>query len=226
MNMIWVLLAIVLVLLFLGTRERLEPTDKIKAPGSDPSKPYSDEEVNRALAMVPDSVTQPFVKSLADMIQRVPQGQPPNLEEELRRFVGGNLQMFYYYGYKPATSRVTEEYVDKWVVDNDTGGGPGALEFKKALLKAYFVQQQGPANQPINATPDPMTNRTLEPVTISPPPTVPPSPVQPVLVQPPGPDTNAPAVPLPSAPMGSTPAAATNQIPTRWTHACFFSPTN
>jgi hypothetical protein len=190
MKKIWILLGIALVLVLFGFRERLEPTDKIKAPRSEYPH-YSDEEVDRVISLIPTAITEDIVAFVAYQLYNNSRPDPELSETKRTMRYEMMYAMTYFYNeiYAPSQTAITEDDVNTFFVLSDRGGYFQALRtWLAAGLKAYFVDQQDP-RQP-----------TAEPP--------------------------SPPVAEPTPPPAAEPTPAGNQIPSRWTHACFFSPTN
>lgn len=131
MKKIWILLALVLAVLFFGFREGLEPTQLIKAP------PYSNEELDRAIALVPADLKDGLVRSF-----NLPSSATETSRTALIRSTSGSiLRQFYTNKYTPATSPITNQDVDQSVDTTMTSSTPPVREYARALLKAYFVRQ-------------------------------------------------------------------------------------
>lgn len=131
MKKIWILLVIALVVLFLGFREGLEATNEIKAP------PYSNQELDRAIALVPTNLKDDLVR-ISPLPSTATQDQRRNrLRETTRTILGG----FYTNKYVPARSQITNGDVDNHVNSTMTSWTPQTREYARALLKAYFVGQ-------------------------------------------------------------------------------------
>jgi hypothetical protein len=164
MKKIWILLVIALVILFLGFREGLEPTNEIKAPNPT-GRAYSDAELDRAIALVPVGLKDDLVRSL-NLASTVTEAQRT---VRVRSITGPILKQFYNTIYRPATSQITNGDVDRYVDSRMTRSTPAAREYARALLKAYFVGQTPSAYQRLLAEmgqttgppPPPMGESTL-----------------------------------------------------------------
>jgi hypothetical protein len=146
MKKIWILLVFALVVLFLGFREGLEPTNVIKAPNPT-GRAYSDAELDRAIALVPTNLKDDLVRSL-NLASTVTEAQRT---VRVRSITGPILREFYNTIYRPATSQITNGDVDRYVNSRMTNSAPARREYARALLKAYFVGQTPSAYQQILA---------------------------------------------------------------------------
>jgi hypothetical protein len=131
MKKIWILLVIALVVLFLGFREGLEATNVIKAP------PYSNEEADRAIALVPTNLKDDLIRT-STLPATATQAQRTN---RLRATTRTILGTFYTNKYAPATRQITNSDVDNHINSTTTTWNPQTREYARALLKAYFVGQ-------------------------------------------------------------------------------------
>ena len=135
MKKIWILLVIVLVVLFLGFREGLEPTQLIKAP------PYSDAEADRAIALIPADIKDAHSRVV---FASEPSATQQRRTEVTRRAAKTALGLFYNLKYKQATAPITNADVDGYVGRGQSSSASPLIAYSRALLKAYFVDQASP----------------------------------------------------------------------------------
>lgn len=149
MKKIWILLGIALVLALFGFRERLEPTDKIKSPNY--TRPYySDEELDRAIGLVPRKLTDNFLRTtLGSSVD----GE--YARTAIREAAANTLYRFYVDKYSDATSPITEQDLgpepEPINIMNDREQKRKVWEY--ALLKAYYIDQLKSAAPAAEATP-------------------------------------------------------------------------
>lgn len=127
---IWILVAIAVALLVWGlVREPFEATQSIKAP------PYDDAEQDRIWAMLSSADRDVLTNSLK---QTTPGG---GLEDRaVIRRTAGAVETFFTTVFKPATTPITQEQIDKFV---EPMTPPDTKEPLKRLLTAYFINQSG-----------------------------------------------------------------------------------
>lgn len=156
---IWILLAIAVLLLVWGIRERFEATQSIKAP------PYDDNEKLRILDMVNNADKEDLIRqakqqdptlekaitdaqaALDSATSDKKEGAKATLDTAKRRLlvkaasiITPGVETFFTTKFKPATVPITNEDVTKYVTDLQDPRNKTILE---RLLKRYFVGQSG-----------------------------------------------------------------------------------
>lgn len=127
---IWILVAIAVALLVWGlVREPFEATQSIKAP------PYDDAEQDRIWAMVSKADQDTLINSL----KRTTPGGVLEDRAVVRRTANA-VEFFFTMVFKPATSPITQEQIDKFAEPMTPPETKGPL---KRLLTAYFINQSG-----------------------------------------------------------------------------------
>jgi hypothetical protein len=156
MKKIWILLGVVLVLLFLGFREGLEPSEKIKRPsGGLPA--YSEQEVNRMIAMIPQSAKDAFEIPAGG---NTPTGASTlSKEETIKRIIPGQIAAFYNVKYISATAPITPEVISAFIESRHSNQPAATKELYRAAITAYFITQLTAPDPPPEppTTPDPPT---------------------------------------------------------------------
>ena len=160
MKKIWILLGVVLVLLFFGFREGLEPSEKVKRPsGGFPA--YSEQEVNRMIAMIPQSAKDAYVPE-----NPAPGAATLSKEETIKRVVPGQIAAFYNLKYISATTPITMETVNSFITSRHADKPDTTKELYRAAVKAYFIDQladpAAPAAPGTTTTPGETTPGTPE----------------------------------------------------------------
>lgn len=131
---LWILLAVAALLLFwMISRERFEPTQSIKAP------PYDDQEKKRMFGMVQNSFQ-------AKLIRQATQQDPGlvsdrnALEIKAGGIVSPIVAEFYEAVFRGATTPITNAQIDAFIRDTPPGEN---IDIYRDILKTYFIGQSG-----------------------------------------------------------------------------------
>lgn len=129
----WLVLLIVCLLLIAvrgRVRERLEPTDKIKAPSQETGT-YSAADKESIWASMPEPVRQAYGTT----------GWDPAVAKTV---LATEVADFYKRVYEPATSPITEQQITAWADTVPRRAGDVSRADLSAALKAYFIDQAPP----------------------------------------------------------------------------------
>lgn len=143
MKTFWVLLVIALVLLLWRFREGLEPTVTIKAPLENQFPPYPPEEMDRIVAMIPQTEKDEFIRVETARIQgsspTPPQMASGAFDMQIRSLAAIAVSGFYTEKYKTATAPVGPQDIDAYLAARQDSGHQKKLQ--RAAILAYFVDQ-------------------------------------------------------------------------------------